>query len=145
MSLRPTVVALVLVVGSTAAATAQSDEYAFRRFRVRPTPHLRFSFDDSFRMTDRVDRYRKLALDRSHQMAERIRDRAHQMAERVRNRELAKWGREFDIRNRAFDRIDRARLREFEHKFRGMDRFGDRFERFKLDPPIRIKRHSRII
>lgn len=134
MFFRPTVFALVLVVGTAAAATAQSDEYPFRRFRLRPTPSLRFSFDHSFRMQDRADRYRKLALDRSHKVAEKVRDR-----------QLAKWGREFDLRNRAFDRIDRAKLREFEHKFRGMDRFGDRFEHFKLDRPIRIKRHSRII
>lgn len=134
MFLRPTVFALVLVVGAAAAATAQSDGYPFRRFRVRPAPDLRFSFDNSFRFQDRADRYRKLTLDRSHKVADRIKER-----------QLAKWGREFDLRNRAFDRIDRAKLREFEHKFRGLDRFGDRFERFKLDRPIRIKRHSRII
>lgn len=134
MLLRPTVFALVLVIGTAADATAQSDEYLFRRFRLRPTPHLHFSFDNSFRLQDRVDRYRKLALDRSHKVAERLRDR-----------ELAKWGREFDLRKRAFDRIDRAKLREFEPKFRGLDRIKQRFEHFKLDRPIRIKRHSRII
>ena len=58
MLLRPTVFALVLVIGTAADATAQSDEYPFRRFRVRPTPQLRFSFDHSFRFQDRADRYR---------------------------------------------------------------------------------------
>ena len=134
MFLRPTVFAFVLVIGTAAGATAQSDEYPFRRFRLRPTPQLRFSFDNSFRFQDRADRYRKLAVERAQKMADRIRDR-----------DLAKWGREFTLRNRAFDRIDRAKLREFERKFRDLDRHKERFERFKFERPIRIKRHSRVI
>ena len=68
MLLRPTVLALALVVGAAATARAQSDEYPFRRFRmhIEPRPRIsfdRFSFDRSFELKNRVEVRRKLAVE----------------------------------------------------------------------------------
>lgn len=131
MLLRPTVLALALVVGAAAAAPAQSNEYPFRRFRLQTTPHLRFSIDKSFGWKSGVELRKKLAVERSQALAERARDR--------------QWEREFALRNRRFEMQDRAHQRALELQLRGMDRFKERFERFRFERPIRIKRHSRII
>lgn len=134
MLLRPTVFALVLVVGTAASAPAQSGEYPFRRFRLKAAPHLRLSLDNSFRVKTSAERIRKLAVERS-----------HALAERARARQFANWDREFTLRNRALEMRDRADRRTLELRFRSMDRVQERLDRFKLDRPIRIKRHSRII
>jgi hypothetical protein len=140
MLLRPTVLALALVVGATAAAPAQSNEYPFRRFRLQTTPHLRFSTDkirdlksiDKIRdLRGRVDLRQKLEVARSLATRERARDR--------------QWDRDFALRNRRFEMQDRAHQRALELKLRGLDRFKDRFDHFKFERPFRIKRHSRII
>lgn len=134
MLLRPTVFALVLAVGTAVSAPAQSAEYPFRRFRLQATPHLRFSLDNAFRLKTRAEGLRKLAVERS-----------HALAERARSRQLAQWDREFTLRNRALDLQDRAHRRALELRFREMDRIHDRLDRFKFTRPLRIKRHSRII
>jgi len=131
MLLRPTVLALALVVGAAAAAHAQSDEYPFRRFRLQAGPHLRFSFDKSFALKSSVELRKKLAVERSQELVERARDR--------------QWDREFALRNRRFEIQDRAHQRALELQLRGMDRLKERFDHFKFERPIRIKRHSRII
>jgi len=134
MLLRPTVLALALVVGAAAAAHAQSDEYPFRRFRIHAEPRLRFSFDKfdrALELKDKVEVRRKLGLERTLALRERARDR--------------QWDREFALRNRRFEMQDRAHQRALELKLKGLDRFKDRFDHFKFDRPIRIKRNSRII
>lgn len=131
MLLRPTVLALALVVGATAAAPAQSNEYPFRRFRLQTMPHLRFSIDKSFGWKSGVELRKKLAVERSQALVERARDR--------------QWDREFVLRNRGFEMADRAHRRALELQLRGMDRFKERFEHFRFERPLRIKRHSRII
>ena len=136
MLLRPTVLALALVVGATAAAHAQSDEYPFRRFRMHVEPRTRiafdkFSFDRSFDLKNRVEVRRKLGVERALQLRERARDR--------------QWEREFALRNRRFDMQDRAHQRALELKLRGADRFKERFDHFKFERPMRIKRNSRFI
>jgi len=136
MLLRPTVLALALVVGAAAAAHAQSDEYPFRRFRMHAEPRLRFSFDKfsfdrSFELKNRVELRKKLAVERSQALAERARDR--------------QWDREFALRNRRFEMEDRAHRRALELQLRGMDRLKERVDHFKFERPIRIKRNSRII
>jgi hypothetical protein len=134
MFLRPAMLALVLAVGTAAAASAQSDEYPFRRFRLRAAPQLRFSPDHSFRMKVRSESVPKVALWRSLASVERARERR-----------LATLDRQLTLRNRAFDRIDRANQRKVELQFRGIDRAKVRLDRFRLERPLRIKRHSRII
>ena len=131
MLLRPTVLALALVVGAAAAAPAQSDEYPFRRFRLKTTPHPRFFIDKSFEWKSGVELRKKLAVERSLELAERARDR--------------QWEREFALQNRRFEMADRAHRRALELQLRGMDRFKERFEHFRFERPIRIKRQSRII
>ena len=136
MLLRPTVLALALVVGAAATARAQSDEYPFRRFRmhIEPRPRIsfdRFSFDRSFELKNRVEVRRKLAVERTLALRDRARDR--------------QWEREFALQNRRFDMQDRAHQRALELKLRGLDRFKERFDHFKFERPIRIKRNSRFI
>jgi hypothetical protein len=134
MALRPLMLALVLVAGAASASAAQSDEYPFRRFRMPPMPQLRFSTGDFSRIRANTERIRKLAVDRS-----------LNLAERARSRELAKWGREFSLRSRSFDLQDRAHRRALELQFRNLDRLKDRFQRYEMVRPLRIKRHSRVI
>jgi hypothetical protein len=134
MFLRPTMLALVLVVGIAAAASAQSSEYPFRRFRLRTAPQPWVSLDNSFRMKIASQRVPKSAFWRTLAAAERARER-----------QFANLDRQLTLRNRAFDRVDRANRRQLELRFRAMDRLQDRLDRFKLDRPLRIKRHSRII
>ena len=134
MLLRPTVLALALVVGAAAAAHAQSDEYPFRRFRIHSESRIRFSFDKfdrALELKNRVEVRKQLGLERSLALKERARDR--------------QWEREFAQRNRRFEMQDRAHQRALELKLRGLDRFKERFDRFKFERPIRIKRNSRII
>jgi len=131
MLLRPTVLALALVVGTAAPAPAQSDEYPFRRFRMHATPRLRFSFDTSFGLKSGLELRKKLAVERSRALMERARDR--------------KWDREFALQNRRFEMQDRAHNRALDLQLRGLDRLKERFDHFNFERPIRIRRHSRII
>ena len=134
MLLRPTVLALALVVGAAAAAHAQADEFPFRRFRIHAEPRIRFSFDKfdrALELKNRVEVRKQLGLERTLALRERARDR--------------QWEREFDARNRRFELQDRAHKRALELKLRGLDRFKERFDRFNFERPMRIKRNSRII
>ena len=145
MFLRQTLLAALLVSGSTAVASAQTEEFPFRRFgsrdRIMQHPDVR-----TFRFSSRdMDRMRASA----ERMRVRFQERSHDMTNRMKLREFS--GRDFamQLRNRKFALHDFARGHQFELRARDQelmrDRIRDRMKRFRFDRPMIIRRHSRTI
>jgi hypothetical protein len=141
MLARHALLVAVLVSGTATLASAQSDEFPFRRFGSRSWVMPRFEV--------RPFRFDSRNMERFQVNADRIRQRAQEMAERARTRSFYLRDNLMQQRNRAFAMRDEARRQQMELRLGDRDlmreRLRDRLYQFRLERPMIMRRHSRTI